>query len=115
MALVEQELRFSGENGVRFHPMVVRAITGFPVERTKADPVEHTFDLAAVRSAARKNLDDLETNGFRGEEYQFAEKKDAINANDLGVVAFVQDDESKHVLQAAWFDLRPKTPKQVTE
>ena len=29
IALVEKELRYNGENGIRFHPMVVRAIKGF--------------------------------------------------------------------------------------
>jgi hypothetical protein len=115
IVLVEKELRFSGENGVRFHPMVVRSVVGFPLERKRMGTVEHTFDLAAASGAARKNLEDLEANGFKGEPYQFAEKKDHINPDDLAVVAFVQDEETRHVLQAAWLDLSRKAAKPVTE
>jgi thiol-disulfide isomerase/thioredoxin len=109
IALVEKELRYNGENGVRFHPMVVRAMggekgEGFPLSHAAAH-FEQTFDLDAVSRAIKAHLDDYEAKGHRGESFQFAEKKYQIDRGNLAVVAFVQDAKSKHVLQAAWVDL----------
>jgi hypothetical protein len=107
--LVEKELRFNGENGVRFHPMVVR---GFGGEKGDGYPLEAaggsfaaSFDLDAVSKAIKDHLDDYEAKGHRGETFKFAEKKYAINRGNLAVVAFVQDSKTKHVLQASWMDL----------
>ena len=109
LLLVEKELRFTGENGVRFHPMVVR---GFGGEKGEGYPLEAaggnftaTFDLDAVSKAIKDHLDDYEAKGHRGETFKFTEKKYAINRGNLAVVAFVQDSKTKHVLQAAWMDL----------
>jgi hypothetical protein len=61
--------------------------------------------LDAVSKAIKEHLDDYESKGHRGESFKFNEKKYAINRGNLAVVAFVQDDKTKHVLQAAWVDL----------
>jgi thiol-disulfide isomerase/thioredoxin len=108
--LVEKELRYSGENGVRFHPMVVRAMGGEKAEGYVLDPAaaksfDASFDLEAVSKALKAHLDDYEAKGHRGETFKFTEKKFQINRNDLAVVVFVQDDKTKHVLQAAYVDL----------
>jgi len=105
--LVEKEIRHLGENGVRFHPMVVRAIGGEKAEGYALEPkgkgtFDATFDLAAVSKALKAHLDDFETK--RG-DFKFSAKRDQINRADLAVVVFVQDDKSKHVLQAAYVDL----------
>jgi thiol-disulfide isomerase/thioredoxin len=106
--LVEKELRYSGENGVRFHPMVVRAFGGEKGEGYKLDgsgSFEAAFDVDAVSKAIKAHLDDYEAKGHRGESFKFAEKKYQINRNNLAVVAFVQDTKSHHILQAVWVDL----------
>jgi thiol-disulfide isomerase/thioredoxin len=108
--LVEKELRYSGENGVRFHPMVVRAMGGEKGEGYTLDPAaaksfDANFDLESVSKALKTHLDDYEAKGHRGEPFKFSEKKFQINRNDLAVVVFVQDDKTKHVLQAAYVDL----------
>jgi len=118
--LVEKELHYGGENGVRFHPMVVRAMAGEKGEGFALDPgantgFEHTFDLDAVSKALRAHLDDYEAKGHRGETFTFIEKKDRINRNNLAVVVFVQDDKSKHVLQATYIDLGQEPAHPVTE
>ena len=110
--LVEKELRYTGENGVRFHPMVVRAMggekaEGFAMGEKTAGTFEASFDLDAVSKAIKAHLDDYEAKGHRGESFKFSEKKYQINRNDLGVVVFVQDEKTKHVLQAAYVALAP--------
>ena len=105
--LVEKEIRHLGENGVRFHPMVVRAIGGekaggFALEPEGKGTFEATFDLEAVSKALKAHLDDFES---KREGFKFSAKRDQINRADLAVVVFVQDDKTKHVLQSAYVDL----------
>src|SRR5205807_10428259 len=109
IALVEKEQRFNGENGIRFHPMVVRAMggkdgAGFALA---GERYEQKFDLEAVGKALKTHLDDFEAKGYHGDPYHFLEKKYQIDPNDLAIVVFVQDDQTKHVLQAAYVDLAP--------
>jgi thiol-disulfide isomerase/thioredoxin len=108
--LVEKELRYTGENGVRFHPMVVRALggdkgEGLPIAPNGDGTFEATFDLDAVSTALKQHLDDYESKGHRGESFKFSEKKYRIDRADLAVVVFLQDDKTKHVLQTAYVDL----------
>jgi hypothetical protein len=105
--LVEKEIRHLGENGVRFHPMVVRAIGGekaggFALEPKGKGTFEATFDLEAVSKALKAHLDDFES---KREGFKFSARRDQINRADLAVVVFVQDDKTKHVLQSAYVDL----------
>lgn len=106
--LVEKEIRHLGENGVRYHPMVVRAIAGEKAEGFTLQPkgkgtFDAAFDLDAVSKALKAHLDDFETK--RGGGFKFSAKRDQINRADLAVVVFVQDDKTKHILQAAYVDL----------
>ena len=107
--LLEKELRYTGENGVRFHPMVVRAMggekaEGYPIESDHAS-LEAAFDLDAISKSLKAHLDEYEAKGHRGEAFKFREKKYQIDRADLAVVVFVQDDRTKRVLQAAYVDL----------
>ncbi len=120
IALVEKDVRYTGENGVRFHPMVVRAMggekgDGFVVAAGEAKEFEQSFDLAQVSAALKAHLDDYEAKGHRGETFHFIEKKYQIDASGLAVVVFVQDGKTKHVLQAAYVDLASGGPHTVTE
>jgi thiol-disulfide isomerase/thioredoxin len=108
--LVEKEIRHLGENGVRFHPMVVRAFggekgEGYGMEANGKGSFDASFDLEAIGKDIRKQLDEYEAKGHRGEPFQFSAKKDQIDRADLAVVVFVQDDKTKHVLQAGYADL----------
>jgi thiol-disulfide isomerase/thioredoxin len=119
LLLVEKELRFNGENGVRFHPMVVRAFggekgEGYPVEAAGGH-ASAAWDLDAVSKAIKDHLDDYEAKGHRGESFTFLEKKYAINRGNLAVVAFVQDSKTRQVLQAAWADLATPGMNHPTE
>jgi tetratricopeptide (TPR) repeat protein len=111
IALVEDKLRYSGENGIRFHNMVVRSLggdkeAGFGLKAGNAS-IKQDFDLSAVSSELKKSLDDYEVAGHRGEQFTFSEKKYQIDPSDLSVVAFVQDSTSKHVLQAVYVKVNP--------
>ena len=104
IALVEDRLRFSGENRVRFHPMVVRSLAGEKAGGLaltgKSEVMTWKFDLKAITQELKQHLDDLEKD-WKGETYSFAEKKHVMDPNHLLVVAFVQDEQTKQVLQAA--------------
>ena len=110
--LLEKEQVYSGENGIRFHPMVVRAMGGEKDEgfalKDGAGSFNQTFDLAKIVAALKTYLDDYELHPTRGNPFQFTEKKSEIDAHDLAVVVFVQDAKTKHVLQSAFVDLNPK-------
>jgi tetratricopeptide (TPR) repeat protein len=110
IALVENELRYSGENLVRIHQMVVRSLAGpkggFPVNPSAPTDIEYTFDLAKISAELKAYLDDYEVNGDYG-PITFKEKKYKIDSQNLSIVAFVQDERSKRVLQAAYFKIQP--------
>ena len=161
IALVEDTVRYSGENGNRFHEMVVRSLangppppasaapapaagdkpaaaadkpaagakpsgaaaltagdtlaaaqekpaapaapaalpTGFALKPGKGGTFEYTFDLAKAVADAKAHLEDFETNTRKG-AYTFRQKKHEIDAGKLSVVAFVQDEATKKILQA---------------
>jgi len=116
IALVEDELRYTGENGIRLHPMVVRSLgaynqdethRGFPVAATKVTSVEYTFDLAEVTAELKAHLDDYELNG-RDRTITFRRKMHEIDPDRLLVVAFVQDESTSEVLQARSTSLFPR-------
>lgn len=111
IVLAEKELRYSGENGVRFHPMVVRGIEHFDVDLSKSSVYTHRFDIADITSKHKAHLDDYEENGRHG-KMRFSAKKHEIDAKHLVVVAFLQDPETKEVLQSTYVD--PNTPEVIS-
>jgi tetratricopeptide (TPR) repeat protein len=118
--LVEEMLRYQGENGIRLHPVVVRAMGGlmaggFTLDSAKlgaanGETVNASFDVAAIAAALKKDTEDFEASRSkdRDEPFTFSERKHEINANNLSVVVFVQDQKSKKVLQAATVRLTGK-------
>jgi thiol-disulfide isomerase/thioredoxin len=112
IALVEKHLRFNGENGIRYHPMVVRAIKSFDLA---GESYQHTFDVDATAKAIKEHLDDYESKGHRGETFKFSKKMHAINRDHLAVVIFVHDEKTKHVLQAGYIDLAGEAPHPTLE
>jgi hypothetical protein len=150
IALVEDMVSYSGENGNRFHEMVVRSLangppapvvkpavpagsgadsaqgdesatadapaagekpasppaqpTGFTLRGGGGGDFEWTFDIVKAAADAKAHLEDYETNTRKG-AYTFRHKKYEINASDLSVVAFVQDEATKKVLQAVYVKL----------
>jgi len=127
IALVEKETTYSGENGLRFHPMVVRALAGDNEKRVfgfKIDPVrpnkyEYVFDVEKIMAqnltyydvhSAERMREFLERVGGTMPEglnldFKFNYKKNRIEAGHLAVVAFLQDNKSKKILQSVYVDL----------
>jgi len=113
VALVEETVHYTGENGLRFHPMVVRSLAsaekdklGFAVTPGRTSKVTHTFDVARVVAEAKSHLDSMEGGASeRFGKFQFIERRSAIDMSQLRVVAFVQDETTKEILQAAVVDL----------
>ncbi len=92
LALVEDWVRYLGSNGLPYHSRVVRAMPGGAKGFALKDAMKQTatVDLGELR----KNLNDyLDTVGAR-----FPLRP--MRFHDLHVVAYVQDDDSKEILQA---------------
>ena len=108
-------MRYTGENGVRFHPMVVRSLAsagknvlGFPLAPGKRVKTAYTFDVARIAADASVHLDEMEGGSSqRFGKFQFVERKSDINRDNLRIVAWVQDEETKDVLQVTTVDLKP--------
>jgi hypothetical protein len=136
IALVEGHVRYSGENGTRFHDMVVRAMAapsaakagaepeadsaaeagtpgiplpalGFALKPGQGGTFEYTFDLAKAEADALAHLEDFEKNTRKG-QYSFRQKKNKIDPSRLSVVAFVQDEATKEILQAVYVKVENK-------
>ena len=108
--LVEKQIRHLGENGIRFHPMVVRAFggdkqEGYAIDASGKGTFASSFDLQAISREIKQQLDDYEAKGHRGETFTFSAKKYQIDRGNLAVVVFVQDAKTRHVLQSGYVDL----------
>lgn len=116
IGLVENELSYMGGNGIRFHPMVVREMGGAAREgfllKEKSGTIEWQFDLQKVSNDIKSYLDAYEQERRKdAADFAFTEKKDALNSQNLSVVAFIQDDKTKKVLQSAFVNLAKPTIK----
>ena len=103
IVLAEKELKFTGENGIRFHPMVVRATAGdkgagLPI--SAPGTTKFTFSLSTIKDEVTKSLAAEMEKRHKGEpagstprEYA-AEVRGpytAIDTSELVVVAFLQE------------------------
>jgi thiol-disulfide isomerase/thioredoxin len=107
IVLAEEMLRYTGENGIRLHPMVVRSMAesdggsqGLSITSKDSQTFAWSFDLQAISAAIKKHLDEYEAGGHRGNTFTFTEKKYEIDPRDLVVAAFVQDEKTKAILQS---------------
>jgi hypothetical protein len=102
--LAEEEVKYAGGNGIRFHHMVVRSAFG------KADGWA-AKDLKAGKVTATVRLDDLKKDlGAYLEEYNKTERAFSppdrpLAMKHLKVIVLVQDDETGEILQAAQMDV----------
>ncbi len=115
IALTENHIRYTGENGVRFHSMAVRSLVSFSLENGPSSRLEHRFDLKKISTALNEYLDHFENNSERFGKFSFLEKKHLMDPNHLGVVAFLEDTKTKNILQAVRFDLSPAKEGPVDE
>ena len=124
IALVENDVSYSGENGFRFHPMVVRNVaqstkdkSGFPLPKAANFDVDYSFDLNQIMADNLKYYDEYITDlkARTGISATFREKRVWIDAHKLSVVAFVQDDSTKEILQSAKVAVAAVDPKGTGE
>jgi transcription termination factor NusB len=86
--------------------------TGFAVTAAKGAKVDYVFDVATIVAENRKAIDEFLTKPFRGGDKPiFAEREDDIDTTRLVVVAFVQDEATKQILQAASVKIAPSSKK----
>jgi hypothetical protein len=106
IVLAEKQVRYSGENGIRFHPMVVRAMAGdgdgFAIDPAGAKVYDTTFDVSRIGAGLKSYLESYEMENDRFGPIHFSEKKYLIDVDNVAIIAFVQDVDTKRVLQATY-------------
>lgn len=109
LVLAEEQLRYTGESGIRFHPMVVRSVIeigpaqGLTIAGKEPHTITCSLDLKAVSTDIKRYLDEYET----ANNTAFLDKKHEINSDQLVVAAFVQDTKIHAVLQATMVRVKP--------
>lgn len=109
-AVVEKMVRYSGESGIRFHPMVVRHHAAARFQPESEGPRRLEFDLAQIRSAIAGHLDGFEKYNERHNKdgkFRFMTRPEELDGRNLAVLAWLQDAKTSEVLQAAWSDVPP--------
>jgi hypothetical protein len=97
--LVEETARYVGSNGIRFHHHVVRAMPGgdkgYPLKQ-KTTRQASSVDLDELK----KQLTQYVNTVAKKSKANFPEPEQILALKNLRVVAFVQNDKTKEVLQA---------------
>ena len=114
-ALVQQEVRYSGENGIRFHPMVVRDLArptadAFPVALSGTSSASASFDPAIVSANLSKYLADFAQHNDRFGSPRFLSTDTSLPLNQLAIAAWVEDLTSREVVAAAYTPLAGSSP-----
>lgn len=125
VALVENETTYSGENGFRFQILVVRSLAGdadkrvFGFKVTPANKNNFTFNFD-VDDIIKRNLAYYDTSvSERREELKkkyagmenspiqpdYKYRRPQIDSNRLSVIAFLQDNKTKKILQSVTVNL----------
>jgi thiol-disulfide isomerase/thioredoxin len=110
IALVEEVVHFTGANGLAEHRAVVRQMIGSPAGAALAGGKgshSATVELSGLTGTLRAYLEEFEKNppARFSKDYRFKEKKHEIDPANLALIAFVQDDATKEVLQASYLRL----------
>jgi hypothetical protein len=105
-ALVEDDVRYSGENGIRFHRYVVRSLAkpadgGFPVAAGTTETLVAAFDPAAISAKLKTYLADYAKDNDRFGPITFLSTDTAMQPEHLYIAAWVQDRKTHRVLDAA--------------
>jgi len=112
IALAEKLVHYEGSNGIAEHRMVNRKFIGgaegFALDADGSVSVQEAIDLAELQDTLLAYLIDFEEDPpERHSDFEgFTEKKNEIDIEALMLIAFVQNDATREVLQAKVFDLR---------
>jgi tetratricopeptide (TPR) repeat protein len=93
VALVERT-SYSGESGIRFHPAVARDLVVGDLPDDES-PFRYIFDLRELTASLAQQREALEAQGIT-----YPSVRDTINPERIRVVAFVQDPETRAVLES---------------
>jgi len=103
-AVIESRIRYEGSSGQRYHHHVVRAmpggLKGFALTKNSHEETV-TVSLEAIRTAQKKHLDDFAAR----EQVEFPRPERPLELTNLKLVAFIQDDSNRAILQSAQIDL----------
>jgi hypothetical protein len=102
--LAEESIRYLGSNKIRFHHNVVRAFPGGVEGKALKEPAsKHTasIKLDSLRGTLAKYLEEYNAN-----ERPFANPARPLAMEHLRVIAFVQDDSSKEILQVVQVEVK---------
>lgn len=95
IALVQKEEKYLGANGLYFHKMVVRDFLTLDAATAKSGSVR--FSIMQAEADAEARLDEIESE----RAFTFPERRTRIDRDNLSVVFFLQNSETKAVYNAA--------------
>lgn len=108
VALVQNLVRYTGANGVRFHTFVVRKLMGPPAGTLLQTAGRRTEFSASVDVTKLGDSLDAYLTKFEKDRseargaFAFSDTVAKIDPKQLWVVAFVQDDQTKEILQSVF-------------
>src|SRR5262249_53493204 len=106
LALIEEEVNYKGGNKLAHHHYVVRALPGGAAGlalKAKTGKQSVTVDLDDLRKKLTSYLDEAAK-----DLGAFPSKDRPMELKKLRVVAFIQDDANKEILQAVQADVVPE-------
>ena len=104
--MVEDTVKYVGSNRIRFHHHVVRAMPGGAAGvAVKAGTMKHsaTADVADIRKELVKYLDE-----YAKTERPFPYPARPLDLKDLKVIALVQNDKTREIVQAVQIEVEGK-------
>ncbi len=112
IAIVEKSVDYTGGNGITKHAFVVRYLmTGAEGEfidlRGDSFKYSDSIRLSTIQNRQSKYLNDFESNPpkryrtFAG----WNERKENLNLEQLAVVAWIQNSETKEILQSQYYEI----------
>ncbi len=103
LALAEEVVHYTGSNGVHFHRFVVRRMLGpedgIVLPDSGIFEIAESVDLAELEKSLEAYLSEFEKSR---EGFKWQERTSRLDRKLLAVVAFVQNDETKEILQTAF-------------
>lgn len=110
-ALIEKSIAYVGGNGVSKHRFVVRDLAKGPEGNTfdtnkKNNKISQIFNLTNIENGIKSYLDDpTKYPSWRGNFTGWKTRPDNINHNNLAVVVWIQDNNSKSIEQAFYTEV----------
>ena len=116
VALVEKSIRYFGSNGVTKHLFVVRHLIGSGDDiilkmKNNSEKFNETFNLNEIQDGLTKYLNNPTTDPSWRANVKFAgwrARTDKMDRKNLAVVAWIQDNSTKEILQSYYTDILTK-------